>query len=158
MKTETAPLGDFAEGQWWVVELDRLAADIAATPDQKRAVAVVRHLLRAAKAATLPWISAHPDGPVVLSRSDWARGDEDRKAVIGGRDGDIVLHGAPGAWLDAADAKAMLEWKQACSTPTVKFSNTPHPFTDSNYLLGGCPSCGKKDCIARSCESIQGPQ
>lgn len=113
MKTETAPLGDFAEGQWWVAELDRLAADIAATPEQKRAVAVVHHLLQAVKASALPWISAHSDGVFILSRSNWARNDAPRKAVIGGRDGDIVLRCAPGAWLDAADAKVMLEWERA---------------------------------------------
>jgi hypothetical protein len=43
------PLSNFQEGQWWVDELDRMAA--AATElDQKRAVAVVHHMLRSASA------------------------------------------------------------------------------------------------------------
>ena len=40
------PLSEFKEGQWWVVELD-LAAKTG-TPDFKRAVAVVHHMLRSA--------------------------------------------------------------------------------------------------------------
>lgn len=35
---------EFEDGQWWVQELDAAVAD--GTPDQKRAVAVVRNLLR----------------------------------------------------------------------------------------------------------------
>lgn len=41
-------LSDFQEGQWWLKELDAMAMD--GTPDQKRAVAVVRNLMNAAKA------------------------------------------------------------------------------------------------------------
>ena len=40
------PLSDFQEGQWWVLELDEWAK--TGTDDQKRAVAVVHHMLRAA--------------------------------------------------------------------------------------------------------------
>jgi hypothetical protein len=47
-----SPLCDFQEGQWWVRELDALAASRQATDDQKRAVAVVHHMLRAALATT----------------------------------------------------------------------------------------------------------
>lgn len=43
---------EFAEGQWWLAELDAMAA--ASTPNQKRAVAVVRHLLRSAHQHCLP--------------------------------------------------------------------------------------------------------
>lgn len=39
---------DFNEGQWWLKELDAMAKD--GTPDQKRAVAVVRNLMATAKA------------------------------------------------------------------------------------------------------------
>lgn len=38
------PLCEFKEGQWWVQELDAMAK--GATPDQRRAVAVVHNLLR----------------------------------------------------------------------------------------------------------------
>jgi len=44
----TSPLEDFQEGQWWVHELDCMVAR-QSTPDQRRAVAVVHHLLRAVK-------------------------------------------------------------------------------------------------------------
>lgn len=37
---------EFSEGQWWLAELDAMVA--SGTPDQKRAVAVVRHLMRSA--------------------------------------------------------------------------------------------------------------
>ena len=37
---------DFRPGQWWVKELDGIQASQEATPDQKRAVAVVHNLLR----------------------------------------------------------------------------------------------------------------
>lgn len=42
------PLTDFQEGQWWLVELDAAARD--GSHDLKRAVAVVRNLLRTAQA------------------------------------------------------------------------------------------------------------
>ena len=48
-------LSDFKEGQWWVDELDALSGTETATPDQKRAVAVVHNLLR--------HISAAPQAP-----------------------------------------------------------------------------------------------
>lgn len=47
-----APLSDFAEGQWWVQELDAMVA--SGTLDQKRAVAVVHHMLRAAAGVKVP--------------------------------------------------------------------------------------------------------
>lgn len=50
-----SPLGDFQEGQWWVLELDAAAQKHDATSDFKRAVAVVHHLLRA--------IAAHSPNP-----------------------------------------------------------------------------------------------
>ena len=50
----TDPLSDFQEGQWWVKELDALAQAVGATHDQKRAVAVVHHMLRAAALASAP--------------------------------------------------------------------------------------------------------
>lgn len=40
------PLTNFSEGQWWVKELDAVA--VSGTAEQKRAVAVVHHLLAAA--------------------------------------------------------------------------------------------------------------
>lgn len=40
------PLSDFKEGQWWVQELDNIASALGASHDQKRAVAVVHHMLR----------------------------------------------------------------------------------------------------------------
>jgi hypothetical protein len=39
----------FADGQWWLAELDQMVAN--GTPDQKRAVAVVRNLMRQHNAA-----------------------------------------------------------------------------------------------------------
>lgn len=42
-----SPLSDFQEGQWWVKELDAMPG----TDDQKRAIAVVHHMLRSARAA-----------------------------------------------------------------------------------------------------------
>lgn len=42
------PLSEFQEGQWWVTELDAMVAD--GTAEQKRAVAVVHHMLRSARA------------------------------------------------------------------------------------------------------------
>lgn len=50
----TDPLSDFREGQWWVKELDAMAASGLATENQKRAIAVVHHMLRAARAAIGP--------------------------------------------------------------------------------------------------------
>ncbi|WP_455154108.1 hypothetical protein [Cupriavidus campinensis] len=44
-----SPLSDFQEGQWWVKELDALGS--TGTDDQKRAIAVVHHMLRSARAA-----------------------------------------------------------------------------------------------------------
>lgn len=44
------PISSFAEGQWWVNELDKMAASIGATDEQKRSVAVVHHMLKSAKA------------------------------------------------------------------------------------------------------------
>lgn len=41
------PLSDFEEGQWWILELDKMAQSINSTLDQKRAVAVVHNLLGA---------------------------------------------------------------------------------------------------------------
>jgi hypothetical protein len=43
-----SPLIDFQEGQWWVKELDAVSSLPGATPDLKRAVAVVHHMLRSA--------------------------------------------------------------------------------------------------------------
>ena len=40
---QSAPIDVFEEGQWWLVELDSIVAN--GTPDQKRAMAVVRNLL-----------------------------------------------------------------------------------------------------------------
>lgn len=53
--TETSPLSDFREGQWWVRELDDLAnnpigEEVFVTADLVRAVATVHHLLAAVRA------------------------------------------------------------------------------------------------------------
>ena len=48
------PLDDFQEGQWWIKELDSMVAE--ATPDQRRAVAVVHNLLRAASNTCQPQV------------------------------------------------------------------------------------------------------
>ena len=42
-------LQDFQEGQWWVKELDAMANAETATPEQKRAVAVVHNMLKVAR-------------------------------------------------------------------------------------------------------------
>lgn len=44
-----APLSEFQEGQWWVNELDAMGR--SGDPDQKRAVAVVHHLLLSIRSA-----------------------------------------------------------------------------------------------------------
>lgn len=44
--SEGETVSDFREGQWWVKELDAIFASPDASPDQKRAVAVVHNLLR----------------------------------------------------------------------------------------------------------------
>lgn len=49
--SETTPLSDFQEGQWWVKELDALVARHS-TPDQQRAVAVVHSLLKSVAASS----------------------------------------------------------------------------------------------------------
>jgi hypothetical protein len=49
-QTDAEPLSEFQEGQWWVRELDAMVK--SGTDDQKRAVAVVHHMLRAALATT----------------------------------------------------------------------------------------------------------
>ena len=63
------PLTNFQEGQWWVIELDAMVSD--GTADQKRAVAVVHHMLRSAGRATasnsdcgepVAWIEHHKAG------------------------------------------------------------------------------------------------
>lgn len=54
MNLHTDPLTDFQEGQWWIKELDALKNIEGATLDQKRAVAVVHNLLRAAAAQPIP--------------------------------------------------------------------------------------------------------
>ena len=41
------PIAYFEEGQWWVKELDNMVEN--GTPDQKRSVAVVHHLLRSVR-------------------------------------------------------------------------------------------------------------
>lgn len=45
---EDSPLSEFQEGQWWVKELDAMVALPGVSDQQKRAVAVVHHMLRAA--------------------------------------------------------------------------------------------------------------
>ena len=64
----TDPLKDFQEGQWWVVELDKIAnlssgSTVIVTADMKRAIAVVHHMLRSASytaphtgGATAAWL------------------------------------------------------------------------------------------------------
>lgn len=48
--TYPEPLENFKEGQWWTKELDALKELPGASLDQKRAVAVVHHMLKAADA------------------------------------------------------------------------------------------------------------
>ena len=59
----TDPLSDFQEGQWWVAELDAWAT--SGTDQQKRAVAVVHHMLRSASLAAerVPEPAALPTDP-----------------------------------------------------------------------------------------------
>jgi hypothetical protein len=48
------PLSDFQEGQWWVLELDKMVASLPVEPEHfefKRAVACVHHMLRSARQA-----------------------------------------------------------------------------------------------------------
>lgn len=59
-----SPLSDFREGQWWVLELDRMAAQLPPEEkyfDFKRAVAVVHHLLRVTR----------PSAPLSEPTEEW---------------------------------------------------------------------------------------
>ena len=68
--SENAPLSDFQEGQWWIAELDAMVKD-AGTQDQKRAVAVEHHLLRASRAAPpAPAVEAVTDGEIDAAAND----------------------------------------------------------------------------------------
>lgn len=53
-------VSDFHDGQWWMQELDAMVAN--GTPDQKRAVAVVRNLIRTANAQPSQQGKAVTDG------------------------------------------------------------------------------------------------
>ena len=56
------PLANFSEGQWWIQELDAMVEDVDIYKfDQKRAVAVVHHMLRS--------IAAHESG---VSGGSWS--------------------------------------------------------------------------------------
>lgn len=60
-----SPLSDFKEGQWWTLELDAIANSSSATNEQRRAIAVVRHLLRVIAAThTEPAPSTAGETPV----------------------------------------------------------------------------------------------
>lgn len=48
------PVHEFVEGQWWVKELDELVKGVNITMDQKRAVAVVHHLLHSIQVHAQP--------------------------------------------------------------------------------------------------------
>ena len=54
------PLSEFQDGQWWMLELDGIASKlgeaITVTHDMLRAVAVVRHLLRAVRETEAGWL------------------------------------------------------------------------------------------------------
>ena len=66
---------DFRPGQWWVKELDGIQASQEATPDQKRAVAVVHNLLRHILKLELP-------GNVLAQRVEKLEADRDALAGI----------------------------------------------------------------------------
>lgn len=84
---------------------------------------------------------------LVISRSDWLYPlateddagpvDEQRCAVLGGRDGDIVLHFVEGAWQDAADAAAMLSAPQAQEIERLKsaLSMNEMAFNNNRFVL-----------------------
>jgi hypothetical protein len=82
----------FAEGQWWLAELDQMVAN--GTHDQKRAVAVVRNLVRQHNAALAPVAPGEPvariiegtevdqDGNLLAAREiDWCAKDIDNLPV-----------------------------------------------------------------------------
>ncbi len=82
----------FAEGQWWLAELDQMVTN--GTPDQKRAVAVVRNLMRQHNAAPAPVAQGEPvariiegtevdqDGNLLAAREiDWCAKDIDNLPV-----------------------------------------------------------------------------
>jgi hypothetical protein len=113
----------------------------------------VKHLL-----VTNPFVRVTEDRRcLVISRCDWsyphatdAAGprDERRRALVGGRDGDIVLHFAEGAWLDAADAAAILAdafGVRAC----VSSEPCAHPLACSGHdkcVRAAETTCPKDEC------------
>ncbi len=80
------PLTEFQEGQWWIAELDAMVKD-AGTDDQKRAVAVVHHLLRASSAAPAEPDAARASGEVNMRRRAFIQGWDERGKAYG-------LHGS----------------------------------------------------------------
>lgn len=92
--SENAPLSDFQEGQWWIAALDAMVKD-AGTQDQKRAVAVVHHLLRASRAA-----ATAPAGHDIPQLAEHIT-----KFVIDGADTARLN------WLDATNARFRMDWK-----------------------------------------------
>lgn len=86
---------DFAEGQWWLQELDAMVKD--GTPDQKRAVAVVRNLMRHYSAvkdvpstSTCGWKEAAIAWTVCASiHNQWAKGKD---ALFTTRQADFNKH------------------------------------------------------------------
>ena len=104
----TDPITDFTEGQWWVKELD--AVSLNGTDDQKRAVAVVHHLLRAVAEISTPAVKAEPtlrasdDGAYAVSQDVYWRYDlapRSTKIFLLNAGGVAI---APGPWSDGCIA------------------------------------------------------
>lgn len=113
-------LADFQEGQWWVAELDNMVSN--GTADQKRAVAVVHHMLRA--------VAAQPEAkeaPAALSADlhdhimrlpcdlekctskDWQYAFKEGHKVARHAAAELAL-AAAGNSQDAKDAARMAKW------------------------------------------------
>ena len=121
---QSAPIDVFEEGQWWLVELDSIVAN--GTPDQKRAMAVVRNLLSCWQRTQSAPEGAGLDGlPMVIAGAifDFAGFLTTREGVIevgananASPVADLIQEWAELRGLSLADA-SVLSWQEVCREP-----------------------------------------
>lgn len=100
------PIGAFQADQWWLPELEAMARREGTTPDQQRAVAVVRHMLKSAAAQSVPKGGAHERVSAYVKARTGLRGmDTDTIACVNGAEHELLL----------SDLRTLL----AASAPTV---------------------------------------